>query len=404
MSSFPRCVFCVSVLAAVAAGCSTSDEAHPGSAGTGGSKVTTTGGTTQGGSGGSTGSGGFTAGSGGSTADSTGGRAASGGESGTGSGGSVVTGTGGRAASGGSVNGGGGGVNGGGGSVNGGGGGLSGGGGVSGAAGGISYEPIKGAEFDDMPIYPGNPPNFKTGAPKENVNSLGQYTNVSIPTLRRYKMDGAKATGFAYLVFPGGGYSLVDMDLHGAALAKRAAPLGVAVFALKYRVSGGTTNAPRDGLIDAKRAIRFVKENAGRWGVDVSRLGVIGTSAGSHMTMNLAANFDAGNPGSADPIEKHSSRPAFLGLMATWAMGATSSPFKFPSDVPPAFFCHAEDDNTAPIALPKAVEALIRAQGAATKLDFYATGAHSSCHPGDPTKEGHNWPDKFWPWVQTVVH
>ena len=63
------------------------------------------------------------------------------------------------------------------------------------------------------------------------------------------------------------------MDLHVTALAKRVAPLGVAVFGLKYRVGGGTTNAPRDALIDAKRAIRFVKENAARWGVDVARLG-----------------------------------------------------------------------------------------------------------------------------------
>lgn len=284
-----------------------------------------------------------------------------------------------------------------------GGGGSSGaGGGGSGAGGGIAYEPIVGDQFDDMLLYEGNPPNFKSGAPKEALNGLGQFTNVSVPMLRRYALDGGKATGFGYLVFPGGGYSLVDMQLHVAELAKRVAPLGVAVFGLKYRVGGGTSNAPRDGLLDAKRAIRLVKQNAAHWGVDVARLGVIGYSAGSHMTLNLAANFDTGNAGSADPIERHSSRPAFIGSMATWAMGSKTSPFKFPSDVPPAFFCHAENDKTAPIELPKEVEALIRAQGAATKLDFYATGAHSTCHPGDASMEGHNWPDKFWPWVQAL--
>ena len=276
--------------------------------------------------------------------------------------------------------------------------------GAGGAGGGFTYEPIAGDQFDDMLLYEGNPPNFKTGAPKEALNGLGQFTNVSVPMLRRFAMDGGKATGFGYLVFPGGGYSLVDMQLHVAELAKRVAPLGVAVFGLKYRVGGGTSNAPRDALLDAKRAIRIVKQNAARWGVDVARLGVIGYSAGSHMTINLAANFDAGNAASADPIERHSSRPAFIGSMATWAMGAKTSPFTFPRDVPPAFFCHAENDKTAPIELPKAVEALIRAQGAATKLDFYATGAHSTCHPGDASMEGHNWPDKFWPWVQGVIH
>lgn len=275
--------------------------------------------------------------------------------------------------------------------------------GASGAGGGFTYEPIAGDQFDDMPLYEGNPPNFRAGAPNEALNGLGQFTNVSVPTLRRFAMDGGKATGFGYLVFPGGGYSLVDMQMHAAELAKRAAPLGVAVFGLKYRVGGGTTDARRDGLLDAKRAIRLVKQNAARWGVDVARLGVIGYSAGSHMTMNLAANFDAGNAGSADAIERHSSRPAFIGLMATWASGSKTSPFQFPSDVPPAFFCHAEDDKTAPIELPKAVEALIKAQGAATLLDFYATGAHSTCHPGDASMEGRNWPEKFWPWVQGAV-
>jgi acetyl esterase/lipase len=282
--------------------------------------------------------------------------------------------------------------------------GASGASGAGGAGGGFTYEPIAGDQFDDMLLYEGNPPNFKTGAPKEALNTLGQFTNVSVPMLRRFAMDGGKATGFGYLVFPGGGYSLVDMQLHVAELAKRVAPLGVAVFGLKYRVGGGTSNAPRDALLDAKRAIRIVKQNAARWGVDVARLGVIGYSAGSHMTLNLAANFDAGNAASADAIERHSSRPAFIGSMATWAMGAKTSPFTFPSDVPPAFFCHAENDKTAPIELPKAVEALIRARGAATKLDFYATGAHSTCHPGDASMEGRNWPDKFWPWVQAVIH
>lgn len=276
-------------------------------------------------------------------------------------------------------------------------------GGASGAGGGFTYEPIAGDQFDDMPLYEGDPPNFRAGAPSETLNALGQFRNVSVPMLRRYAMDGDKPTGFGYLVFPGGGYSLVDMQLHVAELAKRVAPLGVAVFGLKYRVSGGTSDAPRDALLDAKRAIRLVKQNAAHWGVDVARLGVIGYSAGSHMTMNLAANFDAGNPISTDPIERHSSRPAFIGLMATWAFGSKTSPFEFPSDVPPAFFCHAEDDRTAPIDLPRAIEALIKAQGSSTQVDFYATGAHSTCHPGDSSMPGHDWPEKFWPWVQAAV-
>jgi acetyl esterase/lipase len=277
-------------------------------------------------------------------------------------------------------------------------------GGAAGSAGaGFTYDPIKNAKFDEMPLYDGNPPNFKAGAPAETLEANGYISQVSVPTLRRYPLDSSKATGFGYLVFPGGGYSILDMETHAGQLAERLGPLGIAVFALKYRVADGTTDAPRDALIDAKRAVRTVKQNAANWAVLPAHLGVIGYSAGSHLALNLAANFDAGNAGSTDPIEQQSSRPAFIGSMSTWAFGSAVSPFTFPADVPPAFFCHAQDDSTAPIALAKAVEAQIKAKGAATMLDFYDTGGHSTCHPGDLTMAGHDWPNKLWPWVQTAV-
>ncbi|HEV3192218.1 MAG TPA: alpha/beta hydrolase [Polyangiaceae bacterium] len=271
------------------------------------------------------------------------------------------------------------------------------------AGGGFTYDPIKGTKFDEMPLYAGAPPNFKAGAPAETLNANGGIGNVSVPTLRRYAMDGSKATGFGYLVFPGGGYTMLDMETHAGKLAERLGPLGIAVFSLKYRVGSGTNDAPGDALIDAKRAVRTVKQNATHWAVDSAHLGVIGYSAGSHVALNLAANFDTGNAGAADPIEKQSSRPAFIGSMSTWSFGASTSPFTFPAGVPPTYFCHAQDDTIAPIALPKAVEAQIRAKGAATVLDFYATGGHYTCHPGDLSMPGHDWPNKFWPWVQTVV-
>lgn len=281
--------------------------------------------------------------------------------------------------------------------------GASGGSGGGGSGGGSSYEPITDETFDELPLFDGNPPNFKAGAPAETVNGQGSIGNVSVPTLRRFAMDGGKATGFGYVVFPGGAYTGLDMDTHATRLAERLGPLGIAVFAVKYRVGGGSNDAPRDALLDAKRAIRLVKHNAAHWGVSAERLGVVGYSAGSHLALNLAANFDSGDANASDPIEKQSSRPAFVGSMSTWAFYEAESPFTFPDGVPPAYFCHAQDDTLAPIALAKTVEMQIRAKGAATQLDFYQTGGHSTCHPGDPTMAGHDWPDKFWPWLQTVV-
>ncbi|HEY6081038.1 MAG TPA: alpha/beta hydrolase [Polyangiaceae bacterium] len=272
-----------------------------------------------------------------------------------------------------------------------------------GAGGASSYEPVANAKFDELPLFEGQPPNLKLNAPAESVNAQGSISNVSVPTLRRFPMDASKATGFGYIVFPGGAYTGLDMDTHATRLAERVGPQGVAVFALKYRVGGGSNDAERDALIDAKRAVRMVKRNAARWGVTVEHVGVIGYSAGSHLALNLAGNFDSGNVIAADPVEQQSSRPAFVGSMSTWAFYEPESPFTFPTGVPPVYFCHAEDDTLAPIALARTVDMQVRAKGGVTQLDFYKTGGHSTCHPGDPKMEGHDWPDKLWPWVQSAL-
>jgi acetyl esterase/lipase len=265
------------------------------------------------------------------------------------------------------------------------------------------YEPITAEGFDELPLFDGDPPNFKANAPAETVNAQGSISNVSVPTLRRFAMESSMATGFGYIVFPGGAYTGLDMDTHATRLAERVGPQGIAVFAVKYRVGDGSNDAPRDALLDAKRGLRMVKENAPRWGVNENRIGVIGYSAGSHLVLNLIANLDAGDNNATDPIERHDSRPAFVGSMSTWAFYEPTSPFTFPDNVPPVYFCHAQDDTTAPIALAREVEAQISAKGAATMLDFYQTGGHSTCHPGDERMEGHNWPDKFLPWLLEVV-
>jgi acetyl esterase/lipase len=274
---------------------------------------------------------------------------------------------------------------------------------AAGSGGGSSYEPTASDKFDEIQLFEGQPPNFKAGAPTETVNAQGSISNVSVPTLRRFPMDGSKATGFGYIVFPGGAYTGLDMDTHATRLAERVGPEGIAVFGLKYRVGGGSNDAPRDALLDAKRAVRMVKQKAARWGVVIEHVGVIGYSAGSHLALNLAGNFDAGDASSQDPIEQQSSRPAFVGSMSTWANYSANSPFTFANGVPPVYFCHAEDDTLAPIALARTVDMQVRAKGGATQLDFYKTGGHSTCHPGDPKMEGHDWPNKLWPWVQAAL-
>jgi endo-1,4-beta-xylanase len=252
-----------------------------------------------------------------------------------------------------------------------------------------------------MNLYPGDPPNYLMGAPAERVDaSNGIIYNVSVPTLRRYPVDATKSTGVAWVVFPGGGYALLDMETHATALAKRMGPAGVAVFALKYRISGGSSNPRVDALLDANRALRLVRSNAAKWGLDPRRIGIISYSAGSHLALTLAGTFDAGQTGAADPVERASSRPDFMGVMCAWADGSPSSPFTFDRTSPPTYLCHAEDDTTAPIALAQAVEQELTDAGVLSHLEVYPTGGHSAFHVGDPKAPGRDWPDKFVPWLQ----
>jgi acetyl esterase/lipase len=218
-------------------------------------------------------------------------------------------------------------------------------------------------------------------------------------------MDLAKATGIGFVVFPGGGYTHLDMERHATALANRVGPQGIAVFGLKYRVGQGTNDARRDALLDANRAIRLVRQRAAEWGVHPEGVGVVSYSAGSHLAMNLAGHFDLGQASSDDPVEAQSSRPAFFASMCTWDSGNSISKFTFLKSTPPVYLCHAKDDTTAPIALAYAVEKQLQALNVAEHLEVYATGGHDSFNVGEMA-EGHDWPDKFMTWLAThlAVH
>ena len=263
----------------------------------------------------------------------------------------------------------------------------------------VPYEPAPTTGFVEMNLYPGDPPNLVANAPKETREASGRLHDVSIPTLRRYPLDESKATGTAFVVFPGGGYTTLNMEGHAAALAQRLGPLGIAVFGLKYRVGSGSMNVPRDSLLDAKRALRLVRSKAGQWALAPNRIGVISYSAGSHLAMNLVAGFDLGEPATADPVERLSSRPDFVASMCTWSFGSPVPPFKFTASAPPVYLCHAQDDTTAPFAMAPAIEQQLKALGVIVHLEVYPSGGHDSFNVG-LTLAGRDWPDRYLPWLK----
>jgi endo-1,4-beta-xylanase len=236
---------------------------------------------------------------------------------------------------------------------------------------------------DPIPLWPGPPPRFSENAPAETVNENAHIRMVSVPTITPYLPPAGKRTGRAIIVCAGGGYGTLDWRTHVVYAAEVFNAQGVAVIGLKYRTRppNGRTNEDIQAiaLLDAKRAVRTVRQRAAEWGIDPRQIGVAGYSAGANLAMNLAASFDPGDAAAPDPIERQSSRPDFAVGLATWHWRQKESPFRFSKDAPPVFLVHATNDGLgggAPIEMPRAIKADLEKLGVPVRMVEFDEGGH----------------------------
>jgi acetyl esterase/lipase len=145
-------------------------------------------------------------------------------------------------------------------------------------------------------------PLWEKGAP----GALG-HEDSDIPTLTYY--PALHAGPAAVIVAPGGGYRNLAMNHEGRQVANWLNAMGISAFVLKYRL-GPRYHHPIE-IGDAQRAIRLVRTHAAEYGVKPDRIGMIGFSAGGHLTSTAETHFDSGNPNAVDPIDRASSRPDF---------------------------------------------------------------------------------------------
>lgn len=130
------------------------------------------------------------------------------------------------------------------------------------------------------------------------------------PTLIIYLSEKEKANGGAIVVCPGGGYGGLAMDHEGHQIARWLNDNGIAAFICDYRHRGKGYGHPAP-LDDAQRAIRTVRSRAKEFGVDPAKIGILGFSAGGHLTSSAVTHFDKGKADAEDPIQKVSCRPDF---------------------------------------------------------------------------------------------
>jgi acetyl esterase/lipase len=226
--------------------------------------------------------------------------------------------------------------------------------------------------------------------------------NVTVPTIAPFLPDPAKATGAAVIIAPGGGFKHLSMKLEGWDVAKWLADRGIAAFVLKYRLNhtvvddqkflderlaaaralaNQTFVEPR-ATADAVAALRLVRANAAKWGLDPQRVGMIGFSAGAITTLQVVLNAS------------ESDRPDFIGYIYG-PMQAVAAP----QGAPPAFMAIAADDVLFKAEGFGIVESWRRG-GSPVELHYYEKGGHGF-GIGRPDTTSAAMMEQFRLWMET---
>jgi len=236
-----------------------------------------------------------------------------------------------------------------------------------------------------------------------------------------YHRAARGATGTAVIVAPGGGYGALAMDHEGRQVAALFNAMGVSAFVLRYRLGPRYRHPIQLG--DAQRAIRLVRARAQEFEVQPDRIGMMGFSAGGHLTSTAGTHFDTGRPDASDQVDRASSRPDFLILgypvisfdpAITHAgslrnlLGDTPDPTlvallssdrQVTAQTPPTFLFHTTaDTGVVPENSVRFYMALVKA-GVPAEMHIFEKGPHGvGLALGDPALSA--WPTLLTNWLR----
>lgn len=267
-------------------------------------------------------------------------------------------------------------------------------------------------ETEVVRLWPGRAPGATADTPDQ------------IPTMTIFRPQKGRANGAAVIVAPGGGYIELAGNIEGRQVADWFASRGVTAFVLRYRY-GPTAPLPLP-LRDGARAIRSVRADAARYGLDPARIGMIGFSAGGHLSAMTAATADRGQADATDPVERQSSRPDFLVLGYPWLeatvidaqgrspyctfAGKGCDPKRYEpylpvravtAAMPPTFLYHTSSDPVVRADGVLRFYTALQAKGVNTELHVFAVGEHGTGLGGfDPALA--RWPDLMEHWLRAL--
>jgi acetyl esterase/lipase len=282
----------------------------------------------------------------------------------------------------------------------------------------LASEPAAVAQPGTPPPAPPLPPQDAFALAVERLwpgrapLALGD-ASVDVPTLAVIQPDPFSANGSAVIVAPGGGYEGLVLHHEGRMVGDWFAALGFTAFVLSYRLGSRGYGYPAP-LLDGRRAVRWVRANAQRYAVDPARIGMVGFSAGAHLTAMVSTLFDEGQAGAEDPVERADCRPDFAVLAypaittplpalqgqnpTPEGLRAMNPSLNVRAATPPTFIFHTTKDTLiAPENALAYYGALVAARVPA-ELHIFAEGVHGlGLAQGHPS--AHAWPGLLRTWL-----
>lgn len=245
----------------------------------------------------------------------------------------------------------------------------------------------------EIPIWTNEVPDSGLIKGTETYND-GMVRNVSNPTITVFSPKEHN-TGTAIIVFPGGGYNKLAIDLEGSEICEWLASTGITGVLLKYRVPASgphydeNCDCEKDpvkplALQDAQRAMSLLRSKAKEWNIDPNKIGVMGFSAGGHLVADVSTNYRKRAYSITDDIDTVRCRPDFgLAMYPGHMTFHTNKPYELnrtlPVDrnTPPMFILQAGNDNIDTIQHSLVFYIALKKAGVPTEYHIYAEGGHA---------------------------
>ncbi|QXP68188.1 alpha/beta hydrolase [Polaribacter sp. AHE13PA] len=273
-------------------------------------------------------------------------------------------------------------------------------------------------------------PNSKETSEEEFIEhgDIVKISKVKKPTLEIYTPSKRNATDKAVIICPGGGYTMLAYDWEGTEIAKWFNSKGITAFVLKYRLPNSKSiKTPNEApLQDAQRAMRWVRFNADKLGINPNKIGVIGFSAGGHLAATLGTQFHTKNNFKEEPTDTISARPDFMALIypvitmkddythkgsrnqligkkpTQELIEQYSNELQVTENTPPTFLVHSSNDTAVPVENSLQFYKALNDKKVKVEIHIYPYGGHGFSLAINKKGYLHTWLDRLEDWLKTI--